>query len=265
VSDGWADERVEWLDAASADGIRIGRLGARIVVEWAGLGRLSSSSSGSDTSFTAAAGANGATFEKFRSTSLLACRRYLAGKLSLHASAVGLPGGAVVLVGDSGMGKSTTAMALVERHGGTFLADDIVPIDWNDDSTPVVSPVDDSFWLNGDASAWFGVRAPANEKSACSPRARSIAPEQLQAIVHLVFDDACESADLQPITGQAAFTVLSAAHVCYSTGGDEEALRNFAARARLAQSTKVLRLRRGRSLETLACAARLLGERLSGR
>src|ERR1019366_3445414 len=172
--------------------------------------------------------------------------------------------GSVVLVGDSGVGKSTTAMALVERHGGTFLADDIVPIDW-DGTGPVVSPVDDSFWLNADASAWFGVRTAAKEKSACPPRARAVAPERLRAIVHLAFDEAVEGAELKPISGRDAFTVLSCAHACYSAGGDEDTLRNFATRTRLAGATKVFRLRRRQTLETLTLAARLLEEHVSGR
>lgn len=258
-----SEDTIEWLPAASSDGIRIGRRGPRVVVEWQGLGRLSSSNSGSDGEFTAFVGANPAILEKFRVTSLLACRRYLAGRLSLHASAVGVPGGCIALVGDSGSGKSTTAMALVERHGGRFLADDIVPVDW-DGASPVVCPVEDSFWLNSDALAWFGLRTSSKEKNACLPRARSGAPERLAAIVHLVFDETVEGASIQVVTGQDAFGVLSRAHVCYSVGGDEDALRNFAARERLAAATTVFRLRRRRALGTLVVATHLLEEHLSG-
>lgn len=263
MTDVGIDDGVEWL-ASGPDGIRIGRRGQRVVVDWPGIGRLSSSNSGNDAEFTAVACAKSAILEKFRATSLLACRRYLAGRLSLHASAVGFPYGSVVLVGDSGAGKSTTAMALVERHGGTFLADDVVPIDW-DGAAPVVSPVDDSFWLNADASAWFGVQTASTEKRACPPRARAVAPERLRAVVQLVFDEAVEGAAIEPVTGQDAFTVLSSAHACYSTGGDEDTLRNFAARARLARASDVFRVRRRRALETLTLATHLLEEHLSGR
>lgn len=231
-------------------------------MEWPGIGRLSSSGAGDNGEFTPVAGADVAVLKKFRATSLLACYRYLSGRLSLHASAVGLPSGSVVLVGDSGAGKSTTAMALVERHGGTFLADDIVPIDW-DEGAPLVSPVDDSFWLAADASAWFGVPTTSREKRDRAPRARAVAPERLRAIVELVFDEKLAGPDLREVRGRDVFTILSSAHVCYSIGGDEEALRNFAVRARLAEATRVFQLRRPRTFETLMRSTLLLKERLS--
>ena len=256
------EDGVEWLAAPNPSGIRIGRKGPQVVVDWPGVGRASSVSSGDIVEFTPLATAAAETLEKFRVTGLLACRRYLSGKLSLHASAVAFPFGCIALVGECGAGKSTTAMALVEQHGGTFLADDIVPVDWDRDK-PIVFPVKDSFWLNPDASAWFGVEATARSKRPCSPRTRSVAPEKLRAVVHLVFDEVIGGAELTPVTGADAFAVLSKAHVCYSAGDDDDSVRNFEARAKLAGSTTVLRLARRRRLETLGQAAHLLEEHLS--
>ena len=54
----------------------------------------------------------------------LACRDVFA----LHASAVALDGRAVLLLGDSGAGKSTIARYLATAGGFTPLADDIVPV-----------------------------------------------------------------------------------------------------------------------------------------
>jgi hypothetical protein len=168
----------------------------------------------------------------------------------------------VVLVGDSGAGKSTTAMALVERDGASFLADDIVPIDWRG-ATPVVPPMSDSFWLAGDASAWLGVEHQvAGKKRPHPPRRRAVKPERLSAIVHLSFDDSIEGIQIEPVGGQEKFLILSHAHVCYSTADEDEPLRNLAARARLAASTRVLRLRRPRSLDLLATTGRALAHGL---
>jgi hypothetical protein len=264
MRDKGADERIEWLASQSGGGVRIGRKDEQLVIEWPGIGRLLSSPSGTEQEFSAAAGADAAVLAKFRATSLLACHRYLAGRMSLHGSAIALPGGALALVGDAGVGKSTTAMALVDGHGGRFLADDVVPIDWQG-TAPLVLPVDDSFWLTADTSAWFGLETPARGKRAHPPRARAAAPERLEGLVHLVFDDNVEVAEIQPVTGHDAFRVLSSAHVCFSTGGQDDALRNFAARARLGGATRVFRVRRPRVLQALETVAQLLAARFSSR
>src|SRR4029453_14013537 len=46
----------------------------------------------------------------------------------LHGASVALSGGAVLILGAAGAGKSTTALSLV-RAGGTFLADDVCALD----------------------------------------------------------------------------------------------------------------------------------------
>lgn len=47
------------------------------------------------------------------------------GELIVHASAVAMDGGCILLIGRSGQGKSTLALALA-KHGATHLADDAV-------------------------------------------------------------------------------------------------------------------------------------------
>ena len=103
-------EGIIWLSPVLGRGVQMGRAGAQIVVDWRGIGGLSSLSGGEGT-FMPVPGADVALLEKFCATSLLACRRYLAGALSLHGSAVALPTGAIVFVSDCDAGKSTTGMA----------------------------------------------------------------------------------------------------------------------------------------------------------
>jgi hypothetical protein len=238
----------------------VGTIGSQIVVEWPHIGRLLVSGSGASARFEPLAGVDPAVLDKFRATSLVACRRYLAGDLSLHGSAVRLSSCAVVFVGEKGAGKSTTAMALVERSGGEFLADDIVPIDWIGD-TPVVLPMDESLWLSAEVSAWFGLDANYAGKMPHPPRARATTSEHLGAIVELVFDDSIDGVDLRPLRGQDAFLVLSKAQVCYPTGGDAEALRDLESRARLGGAARVFRLRRARKFDTLAAMAAAVSRR----
>lgn len=49
------------------------------------------------------------------------------GEFALHGSAVDIGGAAIALAGPRGVGKSTTALALVQR-GGSLLADDVLPL-----------------------------------------------------------------------------------------------------------------------------------------
>ena len=175
--------------------------GVQTVVEWGGMGRLFWSP-GHEVEFAPIPGIDDVRLQKFRCTALLACRRYLEGNVSLHGSAVALPGGAVALVGDCGAGKSTTAMALVEHHGGMFLADDLVPVDWRG-LTPVVSPVDDAFWLPEDTSTWFGLPSTSPDKRHYPPRLRCPRPEQLTAVVHLSFDESLDGVAVESVSGRS--------------------------------------------------------------
>jgi hypothetical protein len=257
-----ADSAVRWASRALEDGALVGTTASQVVVEWRGIGRLLTSASGESPEFHPAVGVKGSALDKFRATSLLACRRYLAGAMSLHGSAVRLAGGAILFVGDKGAGKSTTAMALVERGRGEFLADDVVPIDWVR-ATPVVPPVDDSFWLTEDASGWFGRPSRYEGKRPHPPRARAGRPEPLRGIVELVFDESLDRLDLQPMSGQEAFLLLSRAQICYPTGAEGEVIRDLESRARLGRAARAFRLRRPRRFDTLEAVEQVLSGCLS--
>ena len=85
------------------------------------------------------------------------------GYLALHAAAVSLPGGAVVLAGASGVGKSVLAAALVAAfadRGAEILADEVLPLEVRDGGVlPLAHPGD------GDLLLW---RAPLSS-SAMTP------------------------------------------------------------------------------------------------
>lgn len=69
----------------------------------------------------------------------MACIIHQRERMPLHASGVMAGGGALVFLGDSGMGKSTTAAAFYAR-GYPLIADDLIALDLNGSGPPTVFP-----------------------------------------------------------------------------------------------------------------------------
>jgi hypothetical protein len=78
------------------------------------------------------------------------------GTLILHGSSVKVDDGCVVLVGRSGVGKSTLATAL-RRRGYPCLGDDICPISIEEDGIPYAAPAYPQAKLWTDALHHFGI------------------------------------------------------------------------------------------------------------
>jgi len=249
---------VQWL--ASADnGPRLGRVAEQSVIEWSDIGHLTIAET--EATFFPRPGVDHGLLAKFVATDLLACRRYLSGLLSIHASAVAWPSGGIALVGESGAGKSTTAMALVERGGAAFLADDIVPLDIVGNSQALIQPVEDAFWLGEDSRVAFGIADPSTKsKRACAPRARAREAAPLRCIVQLVFDNGADKPELSRLSGQDTFVVLSRSQVSFSFGDVDAVVRDLEIRARLAACVPLLSLRRRRSFDALPVVTELLLE-----
>jgi hypothetical protein len=71
--------------------------------------------------------------------SVLALLLYQRQQLALHASAVNINGAAVLFLGASGQGKSTTAATLYGK-GHQVMTDDVAAIEFRDASTPYLLP-----------------------------------------------------------------------------------------------------------------------------
>jgi hypothetical protein len=71
---------------------------------------------------------------------VLAILCYRRGLVPLHASAVEVGGGALLMCGPSGLGKSTLAAMLVAR-GHRLIADDVCVLDLGSDDKPLIRPV----------------------------------------------------------------------------------------------------------------------------
>jgi len=109
------------------------------------------------------AGASEATVRLFLLNTVLAILLHQRGDLlPLHASAVDVGGGAVVLTGKSGAGKSTLAAELVRRGCG-LLSDDLAPLRPADGRAEVL-PVFPRLNLWADAVRHFGSNTESLER-----------------------------------------------------------------------------------------------------
>lgn len=86
------------------------------------------------------------------------------GVLPLHASAVEMAGGAVLVAGNSGLGKSSLAAAL-HRRGARLLSDDLCALDFQGREQPVVWPAFPRLKLWRDSAEHLGVPTGGAEQS----------------------------------------------------------------------------------------------------
>lgn len=84
-------------------------------------------------------------------SALLQQRRFL----TIHSSAVISDAGAVLFVGRSGVGKSTTLAAMAQR-GYEMVTDDVAAIDFDDEGTPRITPSFEGGRVTGAALDWIG-------------------------------------------------------------------------------------------------------------
>lgn len=137
-----------------------------------------------------------ARLEKLKRGAAAAFVRAIRGGLSWHASAIAVGRGAVLLVGDSGTGKSTLAAALCERHGGSLLSDDVAAVDTTTQAISV-EPTEDVVWL-------------ADRDEGKRPRRVALAtsPCPLRMCAFLAFDDSTLAPRSRRLVGTERFERL---------------------------------------------------------
>ncbi len=138
------------------------------------------------------------------------------GALVMHASAV-LRGNAVTLfVGDSGAGKSTLA-ARFGQAGYPVLADDIMPVQFDDAGDATVSPGSISFKLWEDALPALRLQPHDHEQIAnrtdkyyvTNTRPPTDRPYPVREIIVLAESPDCDSATLEPLSKLEAIRAIS--------------------------------------------------------
>lgn len=185
---------------------------------------------------------------------------YQRGRLTLHASAVAMSGGAVVFLGRSGAGKSTIARALHKR-GHDIVADDIVAVQTNE-KCPVVFPGFPILRLYPEVAGWQEEEAemkdrklPDKRRRAC-PITRGFARDPVPLTRVYLLDDGDENW-IEPLRPSQA--ILEFARYTFVQPRQAEAARShFRQCELLARDTSMRRLHRRRLLTRLQELVRVI-------
>lgn len=209
---------------------------------------------GREITVDAQPGADAALLRAYLLGPVLALLLHQRGFLVLHASGVAMDGGAVLFLGSSGCGKSTTVAALHAR-GHPVVADDVIAVDLAGPHAPVALPGFPQLRLWPDALASLGEAAEALPRihARGAKRVRQLAavvsaPCPLRHLYVLGDGDALRT---EPLRGHAAlFELVQHAYVA-PVLAHLGSPAHLAQCARLAAAVPVERLVRPRSLARL--------------
>jgi HPr kinase/phosphorylase len=233
---------------------RLGRQGQELVAEWPSIGRITCRTDGSGARLIPAEPATPTSLAMLQSTATVFVGE-LCGGLALHGSAVSLEGRGVVVLGESGSGKSTAAATLCARHGGALLADDATLLVERGE-TLLIEPSEREHHLTQESLAALGKPglppSPGLDKAAIPADAAARTPVRLALIAALQFDDACTEADVRTLRGVEAAARLLASLFRFNFP-DGPARRNELDRVMsIHERTPVIELRRPRSKPDVA-------------
>jgi hypothetical protein len=253
---------VRWLHETFHEGnvvFRIGRRGRTLLAQFVGVGTLEADVDGGANVFRPDEGANAAHVEKVESGAVPALLRHLRGGLSLHASAVAWPSGAIVMCGPSGSGKSTSASDLCAHGSASLVADDAVAVHFvpSSDATGVVTveSLETASWLRRDSAAHFGLATPpCQEKVPWIPPRRAAGASRLRAICALVFDDGATEPQVRRLRGVEALRTMTTSAIRFAIDDSDRHRVELDRLVQLAGAIPVFELRRGLQLNQLPLA-----------
>ena len=116
---------------------RVGREGSTLIAEFPGAGILFVDRVRNRTAFRADPSADPAVVAKLHDGLIPALVRHAQGKMTLHAGAVAIGGGAIGFLGPAGSGKSTMMTAICRLNSAAaLLADDTLAVDFSKEPAP---------------------------------------------------------------------------------------------------------------------------------
>jgi hypothetical protein len=192
---------------------------------------------------------------------------HLRGRLVLHAGAVAVDDSAVVIMGESGSGKSSLCAALYLR-GHTAVADDVTGVRETDTKRWVVSPSFPEFKLWPDVALTLGylpetlprIHSQQTKRSLSTTGRFPTAPLPVRRIYVLAKSVGPTIEQLQP---KEALIELIRHSYCAQVLDSSDAARHFLRCGSLAKEISVRRLRRMSSLPTLCQLAELVEQDLA--
>lgn len=177
------------------------------------------------------------------------------GYFVLHASTVAIDGAAVAFVGESGQGKTTTALACL-THGYRVLSDDVAAITLGDDG-PVVQSGYPAVKLSREAVETFDPPVEPPDRT-CDGRERHFhrlrhdqptSPVPLAGVYLL--EDGPETAFESLSAGEQVMSLVDNTYAIGALGADSQARTNVRVCGEIAEATTVKRLQRPRELDRL--------------
>lgn len=242
----WLDD-VDWQQSAAlGDGsFRCGRLGADHVAEWTDVAVLRTHESGMMRELWTDEGIPPAFVEKLKRGAATAFVRAIRGELSWHAAAVSFDRRAVLLLGDSGAGKSTAAHSLCRDHRCTLLADDVAAI-CSVGPGIVIEPTESVVWLTGGSEP---TKQPQQVVTAT-------APCSLMTAIFLSFEDS-SALRSRPLGAAEAFQRLLDAMLRFIPSS-EQWRREFDVIARMVEQAACFEVVRGKHSPADATAEYLM-------
>lgn len=210
--------QVRWIHEVKVEGavaFRAGKQGAEMIAHWPGLGKLTCARDGSRATFEPVVRASPRLIGKLERAQVRGLLRDLAGRMTVHASAVAVEGRAVLFLGSDGAGKSTAAAEMCLRHGSVLLADDAASIDVSSDHV-WVAPSEADHWLTRRSRQVLGIEHPrgaaSRRKHAVQALSVGSGPCPLGLVIALRFDPSVTAPVLRPLPGgEAARLLLEAA------------------------------------------------------
>jgi len=174
---------------------------------------------GRNITYEPSPGVEPAVIASFFRTTPLAALLYQRGLMAIHAACASNKKGALLLAGDSGVGKSALLAALVQR-GWTMLADELTAITMNGQETSFVTPSFSEIALWPDTVEKLGLakdhlpHADANRLVLSTPKQLDSGPCPLLAIYYLAVHGKDE-VKIMEIHGAKKFRALGA--LCYNS------------------------------------------------